>query len=248
MKKTLSIILAVFIVFSLSGCFGSRITTVKIDSVNQVAEVATKCSVKIKTVYYNGFVPTGEVSVGSGAVFCQETNKYYIITNNHVVNASSAQDKKYYVIDSYGNEYQASLYKNSKDDDLAVLTIRSSDVSEKMADLNVLEISTVNPAINTVVFALTCPGGVINSLTIGQVLEYKTVDVEEQSSDIKYAVITHSAKIKNGSSGGMLIDSNMKIVGVNFAGASDESGTFVEAYAVPAVNVYAYVRDILESE
>ena len=125
------------------------------------------------------------------------------------------------------------------------MTIKASDVSEKAAELTALEISSENPALNTVIFALTCPGGVINALTVGQVLEYKKVDVEEQSSEIKYAVITHSAKIKSGSSGGMLLDSSMKIVGVNFAGASDESGNFVEAYAVPAASVYAYVSDIL---
>ena len=107
MKKFFSVILAIFIVFSVSGCFGRRITTVNIDTVNQVAEVATKSSVKIKTIYYNGVVATGEVSVGSGAVFYVRGNRYYIITNNHVINASSAHDKKYYVIDSYGNDYKS---------------------------------------------------------------------------------------------------------------------------------------------
>ena len=57
-------------------------------------------------------------------------------------------------------------------------------------------------------------------------------------SNVTFEVVYHNAFINNGSSGGPLLDANLRVVGVNYAGNSSGIG-----YAIPAVKVNEFLRN-----
>ena len=186
--------------------------------------------------------PTEEVTYtqGSGEIIAEKQGVYYALTNNHVVFTSSSKvTKEFTVIDYRGNEYTASLLAQSKSDDLALLSFNKDKET-----LKVFNIATENPKEDTQIVALGAPLSQYNCITLGNVQGYSTVQTDpSKGSDIKYEVITHTAFIDNGSSGGALIDYDFNLIGVNFAGGTGvESGEWVESYAIPILNVVAFIN------
>jgi S1-C subfamily serine protease len=59
-------------------------------------------------------------------------------------------------------------------------------------------------------------------------------------------MLMHSALIDKGNSGGALVDINLKIIGINFAG-NPQTNTFpfqsVQGYAIPINNVHIFLAE-----
>jgi S1-C subfamily serine protease len=69
-------------------------------------------------------------------------------------------------------------------------------------------------------------------------------ETETEISNITFNVIVHSAYINSGSSGGALVDKDLKLVGINFASASYESiNKYVCTYAIPAEKAKEFIND-----
>ena len=63
-------------------------------------------------------------------------------------------------------------------------------------------------------------------------------------SNVTFNVIVHSAYINSGSSGGALVDENLKLVGINFASASIESTSkYLYTYAIPASKAKEFINN-----
>lgn len=217
--------------------------------INRVTETAVKAGVKIEIGYgiRGGILDTEEVHQGSGVIYAQnESGEYFALTNNHVVQAPDGMRKTYFsVIDCYGNRHEGKRINSSADDDLAVVKFSVDASIYGALSLQVLPLAEENAPVNETVVSVGAPDGQFNAVTIGRILRYESVALteEESSSHVSYPVICHTAVIHSGSSGGMLIDRNLQIVGINYAGASnEETGEFYEGYAVPAENVRAFLN------
>ncbi len=213
--------------------------------VNDISLEAMKgvVTIKCKFTETNFFGrPTEEITYtqGSGEIIAEKNGVYYALTNNHVVYTSLTNvTKEFNVMDYRGNVYTATLLSQSKSDDLALLSF----VKDK-EELKVFNIATENPKADLDIVALGAPLSQYNCITLGKVITYQKVTTNPSSgSNINYEVVTHTAFIDNGSSGGALIDYDFNLVGVNFAGGmGEESGEWVESYAIPILNVVAFIN------
>lgn len=239
MKKLLTIIVSIMMLFACVGCNVPFFGTSDAEFSHKANTVAIKASVKIQATHTSYFYDTVQ-SVGSGVIYKYDDSCYYILTNYHVVEKPSGYDKTSFVIfDCYGNQYVINrVYASSVEDDLALLVI------PKKAGVELMALPFANQSVKTgdTVGAITCPGGIINVVTIGEVTGYEAIDNPDSGITVTYPVITHTAYIDNGSSGGMLINKKLEIVGVNFAGGVDEDENFVEGYAIPLENVLNFVN------
>lgn len=68
-------------------------------------------------------------------------------------------------------------------------------------------------------------------------------------SNVTFDVIRHSAPLNQGSSGGVLLDKDYKICGINYAAAVVEDSTeFVSGYAVPVLKVKEFLTQKLYNQ
>lgn len=196
------------------------------------------------TMWGSSLVSAGQ---GSGVIFSQSSNKlyYYVLSNHHVVvadptYATSQYSTSYTIKDYKANEYTSDLLFSSAEYDLAVLRFRKN-IEEP---LKTLQIETENPDPGKVVVAIGQPEGQSNTITFGQVITYSQVtlsDTASSESNVEFEVINHDAPINSGSSGGVLLNSSLHIVGINYAGSHDDFGNFVRAYAIPTEKVIEYL-------
>ena len=165
---------------------------------------------------------------GSAVIFDEDQDNYYLLTNHHVIDEA----KSISAVDYYNNSYEASLIELSGQSiyDLAILKI------QKKIELSVLEIST-NYQINDSIRSIGFPNSIFG-ITYGEVLMKEVIDHE-----VSFPVIHHSAFIDHGSSGGALVDQNLKIIGINFA-VKIENKTYIESYAIPAEKILEYLSII----
>lgn len=191
---------------------------------------------------------------GSGVIFDYKTVPatfdeegyyiYYLLTNNHVVyqNTEKYNSFEYFVVDCYGSQKPATVLAKDPNYDLAVMTFKSERLYKTV------DFATENPLTGAKVIALGQPLGIVNSVTAGKVLNYTTVKVTNDNSkpisnqsNVAFSVIKHNAPINNGSSGGVLLNYNYQICGINYAAELDENGGFETAYAVPVLKVKEFL-------
>lgn len=251
MKKFCGILLTIIILFSCTACeirFGSKDETAEF--INNVSENAVRACVKIQVENYNqGFWGEREsvTSQGSGVIFSKnDDGRYYVLTNNHVVaKISNYAYQEIRLYDCFGNLYEQKdsgilRIDSSEADDLAIISFYGNE----KAELKALALATKVPVIGDTVVAVGSPAGQFNTVTVGRITDKRKVEltVGNNASKVNYPVLCHSANIHHGSSGGMLLNEDLLIVGINYAGASDEkTGEYVESYAIPVDKVRAFV-------
>jgi S1-C subfamily serine protease len=210
-----------------------------------------------KRTSYFGNVTAEISSQGSGVVFDKVLlagggYTYYVLTNNHVIyqDTEGYNRFEYSVRDCYGVVYESSLIAYDPNYDLAVVSF----FAEK--DYKVLSFATANPKVGDSVVAIGQPTGIINAVTEGKVEKYMAVSVGEEDgnvnanvSNVTFDVIRHSAPLNQGSSGGVLLDKDYKICGINYAAAVVEDSTeFVSGYAVPVLKVKEFLTQKLYNQ
>lgn len=216
---------------------------------NKITTDTIKSVVKIYNKSYNtflGFETSSTSSQGSGFCFHIQDNNYYILTNCHVARKEDSYDKqKFTIIDYQGDSYDGYLYKNPNKSmsaiaasyDLACLYFKSTST-------NVQSLSIVNsdPDLKEDVIAVGAPEGQSNSITYGKISNYGTITLSNTTtseSDVRFDVVFHSAYINSGSSGGPLLNADLKVVGVNYA----VSRSSTRSYAIPAVKVKEFLKN-----
>lgn len=192
----------------------------------------------INSKYYSN-----SISTGSGVIYKKETygsiNKYYILTNNHVIDNTS-NNYEYSIKDYLNNtltkvDNHVSLIASSSDYDLAVLSF-SSDKEYKVIDL-----ALNDPEVGDEIISLGQPEGQTNSITYGKITKYTNVTSDGTSSNIEFKVPSHNAYLNNGSSGGALLNTDLQLVGINFAGIFVNS-EFSSGYAVQISKVKEFLN------
>ena len=196
-----------------------------------------------------GQVTSSKTSLGSGFCFHIQDGVYYFITNCHVAYKEEGYTKQSITVEDYvGNTYSATIYSNSNklgsaisaDYDLAVLRV----VPTKATEITKLSILKEDAVIGQDVISLGSPKGQQNAITFGKIYGYEQVELATTpayKSNVTFDVAQHTATINNGSSGGPLLNSDLQVVGVNYAGSTSTGN----GCAIPAKKVweflYAYV-------
>ncbi|MFC1588344.1 tetratricopeptide repeat protein, partial [Planctomycetota bacterium] len=160
--------------------------------------------------------------IGSGFFV---SNDGLIVTNYHVIKGADfaqvlfeGRDKKYFV---------EGIYALNKDADLALIKIKAKDLSY-------LEIATESPKIGTKVYAIGNPRGLTNTMSEGLVSGFRFLD------ETAVNWLQTSAPISPGSSGGPLITSDCKVVGVT---TKTRIGGQNLNFASPASKVKSLIED-----
>ncbi|MFH2116670.1 MAG: serine protease [Bacillota bacterium] len=210
--------------------------------------VATQGNILIKNISYNNeWIFTSKNSYsGSGVIFHETENYYYALTNSHVVDKH--RDYKYQVIevwDYYDNKYSAFIYESSLsyELDLAVIVFSKQD-----AILTVMEILDGRTELGSGIIAIGNPLDQRNVVSSGQVIRYNKTRITDRYGETKtneFLSIIHSASINSGSSGGMLLNYDLKVVGVNYASNHDIENP--ESFAVPSEMVVDYLESLISS-
>ncbi len=166
---------------------------------------------------------------GSGIVISEDG---YILTNNHIVSSSSSES--YYEVSEATKvtvtlfndetEYEAKIVGKDEQTDLAVIKIEKTGLSKaEFADSDSVKVGEFAMAVGN-------PLGMQSSITCGVI---SAVNREVTDSDgKKFTLIQTDAAINSGNSGGALVNSEGKVIGIN---TLKLSGTGIEGmgFAIP---------------
>ena len=171
-------------------------------------------------------------ATGSGIIISEDG---YILTNNHVVSSSTSNnnDSFYQVSEASkltvtlfndSTEYEAKIVGKDEQTDLAVIKIDKTGLSKaEFADSDSIKVGEFAMAVGN-------PIGMESSVTCGIV---SAVNRKVTDSDGKtYTLIQTDAAINSGNSGGALVNSEGKVIGIN---TLKLSGTGIEGmgFAIP---------------
>lgn len=166
---------------------------------------------------------------GSGIIISDDG---YILTNNHIVATSSSES--YYEVSEatkltvtlFNDEtkYEAKIVGTDEQTDLAVIKIEKTGLSKaEFADSDNIKVGEFAMAVGN-------PLGMQSSITCGVI---SAVNREVTDSDgKKFTLIQTDAAINSGNSGGALVNSEGKVIGIN---TLKLSGTGIEGmgFAIP---------------
>lgn len=166
---------------------------------------------------------------GSGIIISDDG---YILTNNHIVSTSSSES--YYQVSDANKvtvtlfndntEYEAKIVGKDEQTDLAVIKIDKTGLSKaEFADSDSIKVGEFAMAVGN-------PLGMQSSITCGVI---SAINREVTDSDgKKFTLIQTDAAINSGNSGGALVNSEGKVIGIN---TLKLSGTGIEGmgFAIP---------------
>lgn len=166
---------------------------------------------------------------GSGIIISEDG---YILTNNHIVDTSSSES--YYEVSEatkltvtlFNDEtkYEATIVGTDEQTDLAVIKIDKTGLSKaEFADSDDIKVGEFAMAVGN-------PLGMQSSITCGVI---SAINREVTDSDgKKFTLIQTDAAINSGNSGGALVNSEGKVIGIN---TLKLSGTGIEGmgFAIP---------------
>ncbi len=187
------------------------------------------------------FLPL-EYSSGSAAIFAETDDYYYALTNSHVVSMDNQAHQVLIVTDHEDHEYRGFVYEGSinLNLDLAILVFEKAN-----HELNVMDITNTKIPMNYPLIAIGNPNSNRDTITTGTALYYERINTIDDGVVYThyFEALHHSAETHPGSSGGMVIDYNLNIVGLSFASV-ETNGNTVSA-AIPSPMIYDYLRQTI---
>ena len=209
---------------------------------HRVASYTLKSAVSIRSDFYEdqlSFAPDYALD-GSGIVYKIEDGYAYVLTNSHVVTYEKAVRASFIITDHKGNTYSAHIYNgaNSPEYDLAILRFRVGT-----RDIEPITFASEDIKKGEVVLSIGSPGSQHNTVTYGRVY-----DVLKAGGEVAlgFKVIYHSAIIGEGSSGGALLNGDLELVGINFAGYASEG--MGNGLSVPLSKIQQFISEAELSE
>jgi len=207
-----------------------------IDKILEIEATSANSVVGIRNLNNNGVIQ----AVGSGVIYKHVGNKYYVLTNNHVIEDGVA----FTVVFENGDEIGAILRGVDNLVDLAVLYFFSDEEYEVAEFGNGSELRK-----GEIVIAVGHPTGFnyFGSMTMGIISglnRYFDID-NDGIKDMFVGYIQHDAAINSGNSGGALFNLEGQLIGVNVIKLSSVN---IEGmgFAIPIDLVAAIIADIEE--
>ena len=180
---------------------------------------------------------------GSGIIVAQTDDTLYIATNNHVVDGADS------IKVTFSNEASAdaTIKGTDADDDLAVVSVKTSDLSSDT--LSSIKVATLGDSdslkVGESAIAIGNALGYGQSVTTGVISATgRKVETEDGTTG---TYIQTDAAINPGNSGGALLNSKGEVIGINSAKLSDTS---VEGmgYAIPINTAIPIINQLIQSE
>ena len=217
-------------------------------SVSEIAKNAMSTVVSItNTIRYQqyGYAMFGQsgekeaAASGSGVIIGKNDTELLIVTNNHVVEDSTALSVQF--VD--GKSYDAEIKGTDGDVDLAVISIPLSSLSQET--LNSISYASYGDSdsveVGDQVVAIGNALGYGQSVTTG-IISAKDRDISTEDGT-ESGLLQTDAAINPGNSGGALLNMNGELIGINVAKYSD---TTVEGmgYSIPSKKVKEIVEGL----
>ncbi len=171
---------------------------------------------------------------GSGVVF----DPSHIITNHHVIDGATAVK----VVLSDGRVYDAEIVGSDPITDVGVLELETTDLVPLA--LGAADTLTVGMPAIAVGSPLGLDGG--PSLSVG-VISALGREVQTGPEVVLFGMIQTDAPITNGSSGGALVDSNGKLIGITTAIGASQLGIEGIGFATPIEIVERVANEIIDT-
>ena len=237
---------------------GSSAQQLNTSSQNKTAETASSVSeiaknampevvsitntIRYQQYGYTIFGQSGEqeaAASGSGVIIGKNDTELLIVTNNHVVEDSTALSVQF--VD--GKSYDAEIKGTDSDVDLAVIAIPLSSLSKET--LNSISFAKYGDSdsvnVGDQVVAIGNALGYGQSVTTG-IISAKNRDISTEGGT-ESGLLQTDAAINPGNSGGALLNMNGELIGINVAKYSD---TTVEGmgYSIPSKKVKEIVEGL----
>jgi len=171
----------------------------------------------------------------SGTIIKREGDRYYVLTAYHVIKPKKDSEsreiliadysekakiergdyQKYQGLENFYNRFhKAKVEFYDKSYDLAVISFVSKE------NYATIEIADKLPRVGDIVGTLSNPlENKRNTITTGRIIGFRTMASSLKFYKVKYPMITHTAKGSEGSSGGMVLNENLQLIGVTLGGA-----------------------------
>lgn len=175
-----------------------------------------------------------EEGAGSGAVIDQNGN---ILTNNHVIDGAG----EIRVTLFNGETYPAALVGQDAVNDIAVIRIDASPDLLHPVEFGDSERLRVGQK----VYAIGNPFGLERTLTTG-IISSLNRQLPSQAGRTMKSIIQIDAALNRGNSGGPLLDSQGRFIGMNTAIASQTGANTGVGFAIPVSTVRRVVPQLLE--
>jgi putative serine protease PepD len=184
-----------------------------------------------------------EIAAGSGAGRAQGSGFVYdrdghIVTNQHVVAGASTISVSFW----NGVELDAELVGTDPSTDLAVLRVDAP--AGLLSPLRLADSSAVD--VGDAVLALGSPFGLEGTITSGIVSALHREMTAPNNFTIIDTIQTDAA-INHGNSGGPLLDSRGRVIGVNAQIESESGGSDGVGFAIPSNTVRSIVRQLIST-
>ena len=171
--------------------------------------------------------------LGSGVIVRRDGNKYFVLTNDHVVGEA---DEIEAVLDD-GREYTATLVGKDPRKDIALVVFETRERDISIASLG----DSDSIQVGDWVLAVGSPFGFVSSVTAGIVSAKGRSGPEGNISDF----IQTDAAINRGNSGGALVDMYGNVVGMNTWIAAPTGGSVGLGFAIPINNAKGAIDDFV---
>lgn len=171
--------------------------------------------------------------LGSGVIVRNEGNKYYILTNDHVVGEA---DEIIAVLND-GKEFTATLVGKDPRKDLALVMFESEQGNIPIAELG----DSDETQVGDWVLAVGSPFGFVSSVTAGIVSAKGRSGPQGNISDF----IQTDAAINRGNSGGALVNIHGEVVGINTWIAAPTGGSIGLGFSIPINNAKKTIDDFI---
>jgi len=202
-------------------------------SLRDVYDRVSKGVVEIRATTKDAFGGTSTAAQGSGFLVDRRGD---VVTNQHVVSGADTFSVSLW----NGSEYAARLVGTDPSTDLAVLKIDAP-----RSELRPLALGDSGAiAVGDTVLALGSPFGLEGTLTSGIVSALH----REMTAPNDYTIVNTiqtDAAINHGNSGGPLLDTRGRVVGVNAQIESESGGSEGVGFAIPSDTVRSIVRQLV---
>ncbi len=236
MKKVGLLFMFVLTLFTLSACaMPWQVEEVDMQTkLMDARKTGRDASIGIKVRLSNRtIISSGEAnSYGSGVVFFVSDEYYYALTNDHVVDDKGYRYKHYMIHTKEGNEIEAEVLHMDPHYDLALLRFEIGDI--KLTPINID--ARLNEALfrGEMLLAIGYPSEVPGVVTYGEYLGMSLTD------KVDFRVISHSALIFPGNSGGALIDLEGNLVGINTWSSARTEERYM---AIPLTEIHNFIEE-----
>lgn len=209
---------------------------------SSVVAITNQSVQEVQTMF--GMMQQQSTGSGSGVIIGKNDTELLIATNNHVV--SGAESLTVCFNDDKDAVFDAKIKGTDADNDLAVIAIKLSDISEDV--LNSISVATLGDStqmeVGDQVVAIGNALGFGQSVTSGVI---SALDREVTIDDTTATLMQTDAAINPGNSGGALFNMKGEVIGINSAKyASDQ----VEGmgFAIPMAKAQGIIENLMNQE